>query len=171
MSDITTKDGSFITQSSWKGIRCEDTAREIDWPTQGRPSSADWVSWRKALTLSFCTGEDLHLSLPLGFYIESSNAIVPNWSWFGDLVEKELYQRHGRGFKKFTNPDTGRRIRNRRAGFKDFEWVPNNIVRVTLKRTTVMEKDGIYFFEGRHVTGQDYSPPGRVNTSTTLEEL
>ena len=84
ISDITTGNGCCITQLSWDGIRCHETARDIEWPHQGNPDSTDWVSWRKALTLSLCTGEDLRLSIPLGFWSASSTALLPNWIWFWD---------------------------------------------------------------------------------------
>ena len=55
LSDVVTSDGFRLHPLSWNGQPHDDTGRDIQWPTHGRPTPKCWCLWQSALRLCFLT--------------------------------------------------------------------------------------------------------------------
>ena len=148
LGEITTGDGKWITTGIWEGKRKEENIHDIDWPEQGEPSAVDWAAWRRVLTATFCSGEDIRLTVPLGMWLNNTNVTIKQWKWYWDYRDKILYKRHGQGFLKYNQVDEGRRTRLSQNGFSGYTWVPADPIKERLERTTVTEANDSIYPEG-----------------------
>jgi hypothetical protein len=51
---------------------------QIDF-NQGDPAASDWVLWGRALSITFCGGQERRLITPLGSWSDNE---VHHWKWF-----------------------------------------------------------------------------------------
>jgi hypothetical protein len=57
LADISSADGKMITHDAWHGRLDTTRPQYFSWPNQGNPAPRDWNLWRKALSLTFCSGQ------------------------------------------------------------------------------------------------------------------
>jgi len=53
------------------------------WPNQGDPIPKDWKEWRKALSVSFCGGQDRKLATPMGSWSDKQS---DKWRTLNDYI-------------------------------------------------------------------------------------
>ena len=148
VGEIATGDGRWISTDGWKGHKLEDYDNDISWPNREQPTATDWAAWRRALTLSLCSGEDIRLTIPLGVWLPESRQRFKMWTWFWDFRDKVLYKKHGGGYLKYNNTNIGRITRAGQNGFTESHWVPADTIEDRLERTTVTIVNNIIFPEG-----------------------
>ena len=173
VGEISTGDGRKISSNSWEGKRVEDFDNDIEWPERMNPTSVDWAAWRRVLTASLCSGEDLRLTIPLGVWLHTTKKRFKSWKWFWDYRSKVLYKRHGRGFLKYNNTYEGRRTRASQNGFLESSWVPGDLIEGRLERTTVyIDSNGIYPEGSAPIQDEEREPRLQVteNIRERLEE-
>ncbi len=130
LSDISTADGQRIVSDAKRGERLPDRASKLLWPTQGKPTKADWAVWRRHLAYFENKGK---LIRPLGDWVCSSHQ---RWQYTVDTAT-------GNVFNSFTSPPMmfkpivhGRPLRsgncyNKRGG-RPCNEVPNGLNPVTM---------------------------------------
>jgi len=65
LSEITTGDGTCITEEAWSGKPTYQQRKEDSWPTYPRPSAASWATWKKWIAKAFL-GRGRRLKYSLG---------------------------------------------------------------------------------------------------------
>jgi hypothetical protein len=55
LSEITTGDGTYITEDAWTGRYLEQPFKDKSWPKYRRPSAASWHTWQKWVSKTFLT--------------------------------------------------------------------------------------------------------------------
>jgi hypothetical protein len=73
LADIATADGKFITHEARHGILDTTRPSYFTWPNQRDPLPKDWKEWRKALSVSFCGGQDRKLATPMGSWSDKQS--------------------------------------------------------------------------------------------------
>ena len=61
------------------GKRNEEHSNDIEWPVQGEPSAIDWSAWRRVLSITLYSGEDIRLTVPLGFWLPEKQHKLIKW--------------------------------------------------------------------------------------------
>jgi hypothetical protein len=87
--DIATADGKWVTHDAWHGKFDNMRPHYYSWPNQGDAPAQDWVLWRKALSLSFCNGQERRLAIPLHSWMDEQTHL---WKWFFVPAEDHLYE-------------------------------------------------------------------------------
>ena len=98
LADLTTSDGSQLTQSIMSGTHNGRTHQNLLWPEWGRPKASSWTVWRRILQLVFTNKVSLYLVQPLAAWINFDYTI---WEWFVSPDQQILYQRSGLQWKQF----------------------------------------------------------------------
>ena len=161
--DVSTGDGRKISSCMWEGHREASRSRNLEWVIQGEPTPTDWTAWRRALTITLCSGEDTRLSTPLGFWLNDADRILTEWLWFWDPQDKNLYKKYGQGWLRYRQSSPGRRTRARHMGFQSPVYVNGDDIADRLERTTVVEQDGSYFPEGSYPIRRNLSEHNSAN--------
>ena len=107
MADIADGSGKKITVKAWNGIQYNTGWRNTkDWPKWGKPSSAAWTIWIRALKLTYCKGYDRILKKPLGNWTRKIESL-----WWIDTVDDitYLYKHSNNEFLKFTQVNSSAR--------------------------------------------------------------
>ena len=98
--------------------------------------------------------------------------ILPNWTWYWDREEKELYRKYGEGYYKIANMNTGGRTPASQIGFCTNTWVPSDLIEAQLEQTTVTRDGDTYYAEGSHTIRVDHnntSPPSHGSIRDKLQ--
>jgi hypothetical protein len=85
VSDIAATNGLFILQQIREGRHLSTRRSRLEWPNQGRPSSAKWAIWKVNLSSLESYGR---LIEPLGKWVEPSHQ---RWEHFLDPATNMLY--------------------------------------------------------------------------------
>ena len=64
LADVTTGSGNILKHNAWHGDWDNTQESIYRWPHQQRPSEAEWVEWRRALTVAFGVHPH-HYTLPV----------------------------------------------------------------------------------------------------------
>ena len=145
LSDITTGDGSLITNEAWKGHQLTSQSRSYTWPKWNRPNSYHWNIWRKCLGILFTNGSTQRLSQPLGKWYAPLESC--NWKWFISSTNTSLYEQRGdQWFIYSRNNEHRRRGRFSCLGRELAAFSPSF---ATLLPTTVELKHQQYYLQGR----------------------
>ena len=98
LANISTGDGTLITQSAWKGIEDDLAAPRYQWMKQGPLTTSDWNLWQQALSKCFCT-RGLNLKHPLGKW--TSHTLGAH-QWYYDPTSERLLEQHGDSVRFFS---------------------------------------------------------------------
>jgi hypothetical protein len=85
LSDITMADGKLILQEAKQGSPIPDRSSNLLWPTQGLPSSSDWLVWHQYLGYLEENGK---LIVPLGEWISPTHQ---RWQYLFNETTKLVY--------------------------------------------------------------------------------
>jgi hypothetical protein len=86
LSDITTGDGTSISEDAWNGRLCFSKYKLRSWTHYGKPPQSCWEIWRKWVKFAFL-GHGRRLRVSLGAWLVWDN----NWPWY-TAEEGSLYQ-------------------------------------------------------------------------------
>ena len=98
LSDITSGDGSTIVTQAWAGVILENKTRDdSQWPIWGKPNTREWMVWRQALKITFCSNYERKLEKKLGDWIRFPKM----WRWFilEDKGKCHLAEKNKTGWK------------------------------------------------------------------------
>ena len=89
VSEIATMSGTHIREDIISGRNTPNpfNNKDIEWPTQGKPSASDWGEWRKALAC-LRGNHPTKVQQPLGAWIDHD----AEWEWFFHPEECRLYR-------------------------------------------------------------------------------
>ena len=106
LSDISDGRGThLLLQHMTKPTRWS-TLYKYKWPSQGKPTQAEWDIWLTALQSAF-TGKGRALEQPLGLWNQNFDSTHPDWSHF--IWNNKLYERHGEQWLMFELAQGGNR--------------------------------------------------------------
>jgi len=93
ISDISTGDGSKLTEEAWNGRPNCNVDRRSSWLAQGRPPKQDSLLWQQFVKRCYLD-RGQRLKSPLGKWLQRSIG----WIWFYDTVGISLWSRINKGW-------------------------------------------------------------------------
>ena len=93
LADITTFDGTTITDKAWHGVKDTTIPPLYSYRDQKPPSASCWHLWQRALTTAFHLSPRRKLPTPLRYWIDSDDT----WTWFYSPSQQQLFHREDDG--------------------------------------------------------------------------
>ena len=148
VGDIASGDGRTIDANVLAGIKTACRARNMTWPTQGRPKNTDWVVWRKLLQSCFQTSNKVLITPLTSWFHVAMTTYLDTWEWWWDDVAQVLLRCLKGIWFKFQPVTSKRKRSNIGCRFKYYLSldVPPDVA--LLQRTSVTLAGGYYTTQG-----------------------